>query len=180
MRARDRTGSVQRERDDDEAWRVTGSGTLRGRPAAVLRALWHWRDQEARAADRPPFHILQNQQLILAAAAFDAGEAPEFRHFSARRRREFLAAAQKAMDSPESEWPEIRRRARLRPTQEMDRRVAELRRRRDHAATQLQIEPAFIASRGAIEAIAADENRKEKLLVPWQKKLLGLEQPVSP
>ena len=83
--------------------------------------------------------------------------------------------AQKAMDSPEGEWPEIRRRARLRQTVEMDRRVAELRRRRDHAATQLQIEPAFIASRGALEAIAADESRKEKLLVPWQKKLLGLE-----
>jgi ribonuclease D len=172
--------SVQRQRDDDEVWRVTGAGTLRGRPAAILRALWHWRDREARAADRPPFHILQNQQLILAATAFDAGEPPEFRHFSARRRREFLLAAQTAMDSPESEWPEVRRRARLRPTPEMDRRVNELRRRRDHAATQLQLEPAFIASRGAIEAIAADESRKDKLLVPWQKKLLGLEDRVSP
>lgn len=166
--------SVQRQRDDDEVWRITGAGTLRGRPAAILRELWHWRDREARAADRPAFHILQNQQLILAAKAFDAGEAPDFRHFSTRRRREFLDAAKSAMDSPESEWPEIRRRARLRPTLEMDRRVRELRRRRDQAAAQLQIEPAFIASRGALEAIAADETRKEKLLVPWQCTLLGL------
>ena len=166
--------SVQRERDDDELWRIAGAGTLRGRPAAMLRALWHWRDREARVADRPPFHILQNQQLIAAAIAFDAGEVPEFRHFSPRRRREFLAAAEKAMHLPENEWPEFRRLARSRPTAEMEQQANELRRRRDHAAHQLEIEPSFIAPRAALEAIANDEARKEQILVPWQRNLLGL------
>ena len=167
--------SVQRERDEDEVWRISGAGTLRGRPAAILRALWHWRDREARAGDRPPFHILQNQQLIASAIAFDVGETPEFRHFSPRRRREFLAAAKEAMELPESEWPEKRRGVRLRPTAEMERRTTELRRKRDHAAAQLKIEPAFIAPRNALEAIARDESQKERLLVPWQRSLLGLD-----
>ena len=161
--------SVQRERDEDEVWRIAGAGALRGRPAAILRALWHWRDREARAADRPPFHILQNQQLIASAIAFDAGEVPDFRHFSPRRRREFLAAAKEAMQLPESEWPEKRRGIRSRPTAEMERRTNELRRQRDHVAAQLKIEPSFIAPRNALEAIARDESQKEQLLVPWQR-----------
>jgi ribonuclease D len=166
--------SVQRERDEDEVWRIAGAGTLRGQPAAILRALWHWRDREARVADRPPFHILQNQQLIAAATAFASGETPDFRHFSPRRRRDFMDAAHTALNLPESEWPVIRRGIRSRPTMEMDRRTRELRRRRDHAAAELRIEPSFIASRGALEAIAADEAQKDKLLVPWQKTLLRL------
>ena len=167
--------SVQRERDEDEMWRIAGGGALRGRPAAILRGLWHWRDREARTGDRPPFHILQNQQLIAAAIAFDAGENPDFRHFSPRRRREFLAAAKEAMQLAESEWPEKRRGVRLRPTAEMERRTAELRRKRDHVAAQLKIEASFIAPRNTLEAIARDESQKEKLLVPWQRNLLGLE-----
>lgn len=166
--------SVQRQRDDDEIWRIAGAGALRGRTAAIVRELWHWRDREARAADRPPFHILQNQEIIEAARAFDAGETPDFRHFSARRRREFLAAAAHGMELPESEWPQLRRRARARPTMEMQRRANELRRRRDHAAAELEIEPSFIASRAAVEALAADESRKDNLLLSWQRNLLGL------
>jgi len=166
--------SVQRQRDDEEVWRIAGAGALHGRPAAILRALWHWRDQEASRADRPPFHILQNQQMIAAAKAFDAGETPEFRHFSPRRRREFMAAAAKGMEMPASEWPQLRRYPRSRPTLEMQRRANELRRRRDHAAAELAIEPSFIASRAAVDAVAADESRKDKLLLSWQRKLIGL------
>src|SRR3954452_9168915 len=59
--------SVQRTRDDDEPWRISGSGKLGGRACAVLRELWHWRDKEAQAGDRPAFHVLQNHLLIRAA-----------------------------------------------------------------------------------------------------------------
>jgi hypothetical protein len=52
--------------------------------------------------------------------------------------------------------------------------VEELRKRRDQKAQELAIEAAFIASRSALEGIAADPSRTEKLLVPWQRELLGL------
>src|SRR2546423_12682950 len=45
--------SVQRERDDDEAWRITGAGKLTGLASAVLRELWKWRDKETPAPGRP-------------------------------------------------------------------------------------------------------------------------------
>src|SRR5205809_2837535 len=138
---------VQRVRDEDEVWRIPGSGSLRGREAAVLRALWQWREKEAEAADRPPFHILQNHELLNAAVAFGSRNVPDYRHFSSRRRQAFCQAAQCAMQLPESEWPVSRRRIGRRPGSETVHAMEELRRRRDQAARELNLEPAFIAPR---------------------------------
>ncbi|MEP6957006.1 MAG: ribonuclease D, partial [Chthoniobacterales bacterium] len=113
--------AVQRVRDDEETWRISGSGTLSPRAGAVLRALWRWRDGEAQAADRPSFHILQNHLLIKAAQNFEAGQAPDYRHFSPRRRRGFLEAAESALQLPEEELPRRIRRVGQRPTQEMEK-----------------------------------------------------------
>jgi ribonuclease D len=166
--------AVERVRDADEAWRIRGSGALRGRAAAVLRALWQWREKEAEAVDRPPFHILQNDELVRAAESFAAGSVPDYRYFSPRRRRAFCDAAQSALQLPEEEWPVSRRRLGIRPNAEVVRRSEELRGRRDRAARELELEPTFVAPRATLEAIAADEARAEKLLVPWQQESLGI------
>jgi len=165
--------AVERVRDEDEVWRVRGSASLRGRAAAVLRALWQWREKEAEAADRPPFHILQNHELLNAAVSFVSEKLPDYRHFSSRRRQAFRAAAQSALESRESEWPVSRRRSGTRPSAEMIARTEELRRRRDRAAMELDLEPSFIAPRSTLGVIAADQTRATTLLVPWQRELLA-------
>ena len=164
--------AVQRLRDEEEAWRISGSGTLSPRASAVLRALWRWRDREAQAADRPSFHILQNHLMVEAAKGFEAGQVPEFRHLSPRRRRGFMQAAKEAMQLPDEELPRRLRRAGTRPTQETERLAENLRRRRDVVAEQLGLDPSFIAPRATVESIAADEARSAVLLVPWQRELL--------
>ena len=166
--------AIERVRDEDDAWRIGGAGALHGRTAAVLRALWRWREREAQAADKPPFHILQNHLLIKAAEQFCAGKTPEFRHFSPRRQRTFRAAAQEALTLPEAEWPERKRRGGKRPTPAVERAAEALRKRRDAMADAHGIEPSFIAPRGALDAVAADESRSETLLAPWQRNLLQL------
>ena len=166
--------AVERVRDENELWRIRGSGSLRGLQAAVLRALWQWREQEAEVVDRPPFHILQNHELLNAAMAFASGNVPDYRHFSSRRRQAFRHAAQCAMQLPESEWPVSRRRVGRRPDPEAMRATEELRRRRDQAARELDLEPSFIAPRGTLEAIATNQARAASLLVPWQQELLGI------
>jgi ribonuclease D len=166
--------AVDRVRDADELWRIRGSAHLRGRAAAVLRELWLWREKEAKTADRPPFHILQNHELLDAATQLASGEMPDYRHFSTRRRRAFQEAAQRALELPESEWPILTRRFGKRPNPETIRRAEELRHRRDQAARELGLEPSFITSRSALLAIASDPTRAESLLVPWQRQLLGL------
>jgi ribonuclease D len=168
--------ATERERIHDEVWRIAGAGALDPRTGAVLRALWQWRETEAELADRPPFHILQNHGLLKAAESFISGQVPDYKHFSARRRQTFREAAKIALQSPQSEWPVMRRRLGSRPTEEMRRRADQLRERRDKAAAQLGLEPSFIASRGALEAIAADSARATALLVPWQRELIGMEE----
>ena len=166
--------AVERARDKDELWRIRGSGLLRGRAAAVLRALWQWREKEAEAADRPPFHILQNHELLNAAVNFASEKLPDYRHFSSRRRQAFREAAQNALQLSEEEWPVSLRRFGTRPSTGMIARTEELRRRRDRGARELDLEPAFIASRSTLEAIAADETCATTLLVPWQRELIGI------
>ena len=164
--------AIERVRDEEEAWRISGAGTLSPRAAALLRALWQWRDKEAQAADRPSFHILQNHLLLQAAKDFEAGKRPEFRHLTPRRRRGFYEAAEHALSLPESELPRRLRRHGVRPTQDMERAAENLRRRRDDVAEKLGLDPSFIAPRATVESIAADQTQSETLLVPWQRDLL--------
>jgi len=167
--------AVDRARDADETWRITGSGTLRGRAAAILRELWRWREREAEAADRPPFHILQNRELVNAAERFAEGDVADYRHFSPRRRQAFREAAERAIQMAEADWPVSRRRFGTRPSSEIMRRIEELKQRRDRKAAELRLEPAFVAPRTTLESIAADEQRAASLLVPWQRQLLCVE-----
>jgi ribonuclease D len=166
--------AVDRERDVDAAWRISGAGTLPGRASAVLRDLWNWREREAEAVDRPPFHILQNRALIESAEKFAAGGSPDYKHFSERRRRGFREAADRALSLPEKDWPVRPKRSGTRPTAEVIKRTEKLRQNRDHAAKELHLESSFIAPRATLEAIAADQSRADALLVPWQRELLGI------
>src|SRR5262245_27547709 len=77
--------AAERERAEDDLWRIGGAGALDPHSGAVLRALWSWREAEAEISDRPPFHILQNRELLKAAEIFTSGQVPEYKHFSARR-----------------------------------------------------------------------------------------------
>jgi len=166
--------AVARVRKQDEFWRIRGSGSLQGQPAAVLRALWQWREKEAEMVDRPPFHILQNEKLVDAAVGFASGSVPDYKHFSSRRRQAFREAARIALAAPESDWPVLPRRFGIRPSVETVRRTEELRRRRDKSAEEIGLEPSFIAPRHTLEAIATDQARAASLLVPWQRELLGV------
>lgn len=166
--------AVKRTRDPDEIWRIRGAGTLRGRAAGVLRALWQWREKEAEAADRPPFHILRNDELLHAAESFVSGKSPDYRHFSARRRKAFRDAAERALQLPEAEWPASPARSGTRPSAQMLRRSEQLRVRRDLAARELKLDPTLVAPRATIDAIAAEESRAKTLLLPWQRSTLGL------
>jgi len=164
--------AIDRDRDLEEAWRISGAGTLRGRAAAVLRELWNWREREAEAVDRPPFHILQNRELIHSAERFAHDEKPDYKHFSDRRRRAFREAAEKGLTLPEKDWPARPKRSGTRPSAEVIQRIEKLRQNRDRAAKELHIESSFIAPRATLEAVAADSSRADALLVPWQRELL--------
>jgi ribonuclease D len=111
--------SRESEKDPNERWRIKGSFQLTPRQLNCLQALFQWRDLEARGADRPPFHILGNQQLVDLAVraasdpegAFRAG--PKLpRNCKGRRLQALKKAVREAAERPESRWPECKRRER--------------------------------------------------------------------
>ncbi len=165
---------VVRERDPETEWRVRGSHGLGPRASAVLRALWHWREDEARTVDRPPFHVMSNADLVDAAQRFDRGEPVSPRALRAPRRARFSQAADAALALDRADWP--RRpagRARPRLTKPQERQVAALRQRRDRTAKELAIDADLIAPRAALERIAVSGQEGLDALLPWQRSLLG-------
>jgi len=166
---------TSRERDLDSLWRITGSGELRDQAAALLRALWHWRDQEARTVDRPSFHIARNDLLIEAARTWTTGQRFEIPHLHGSRRKRYLATVDEALALSSSEWPKLVRGSRQRVTPEQERRFAELKKIRDHAAARHAIEPSLIAPKVTLESLANDPEDAVPRLLPWQRELLGLD-----
>jgi len=171
--------AITRERDPDEAWRITGSKDLHGRASAILRALWHWRESEAQAVDRPTFHILHSEQLIDAAAKLDRDQEVEFSQLHGARRRRFFEAVEKARALPESEWPKIIRKPRPRPTRGEEERFRAFKTKRDAAATELKLDPSLIASKSVLESLAANAEETTARMLPWQREMLGLSEPVK-
>ncbi len=64
FRSRHPTALPPTENGANSCWRVAGSQELTQSQAAVLKALCQYRDQQARAANLPPFKILSNRALL--------------------------------------------------------------------------------------------------------------------
>jgi ribonuclease D len=169
-----RSAGVTRERDPDTLWRISGYADLSPRGSAILRALWHWRDEEAQSVDKPAFHILGNEQLLDFSNEFDKGQIPDTRHLRGLRRTRLLQAAEEALQLPEESWPKIIRKPRLRTTPQQDARFKELRKTRDAAGEDLALDPTLIASKATLEQLSRDEVHALEGLMLWQKQLLRL------
>jgi ribonuclease D len=166
--------AVDRERDPDEQWRISGSGALRGRAAAILRAIWHWRDQEAEARDKPTFHILQNSKMIETSLAIDAGREIYLSELRGSRGQRFDEAVRGALDLPESDWPQRILAPRHRWTEPQEKEFDRLKAIRDKVAAELRLDPSLLGSRVALETIARSPESAPQTLLPWQLGLLGL------
>lgn len=169
-----RVTEVIKERDENEVWRIAGSGKLRGRTAAVLRELWRWRDQEARNVDKPSFHVLHNHQLLQAAIDIDAGKAVKFHHLRGSRQQRYEAAVQRALTMPEAEWPVFVRPKGLRATRADEDRMQAIKDKRDVIATKLNLDPSLIAPKATIEGIVLRPQETLERLMPWQRELLEI------
>lgn len=178
--SRDRMVAASREtkeRDESTVWRITGSSALSPRAQAVLRILWFWRDAEARAWDRPPFHIIGNDEMLRTAKLVAEGGAFSTPRMNTRRRKSFEVVVNLALQIPEKEWPKTEKPQRRRTTREQQKRFEDLKKTRDRIAGDLGLESSIIAPRGALEAVAADPS--SPALMDWQRQLLGLEIPAS-
>lgn len=170
-----RRSAVDRERDPDREWRVKGWATLSRHGLSVLRELWHWREEEAQAVDRPPFHILHNERLVAIANA--ASHHKDYEHLipprmKPERRRRLLEAIHRGIQAGPLPRTTGLRKAWTRPTREFLQRLRHLEAVRDARARELGLAPSLIATRAAIEALAQDPAANIGVLLPWQRELM--------
>ncbi len=167
--------SVRTPVDTDRVWRVKGSNRLTRQALAVLREIWTWREEEAIAANRPPFFILQHEALVELAAAAAAGRPVDPlvpRRFPERRRANLAHAIQRGLEVPAAQRPEPIKQVFRRLSDTTKRRAAELQKRRDDRAKELGIDPTLIASRAVLLDLADNLPEQEKALMSWQRELL--------
>lgn len=162
--------------DHEFVWRVKGSHLLDRAALAVLRELWHWREREAIAANKPPFFILRHEDLVTiaeAAAARMATEPLVPRHLSDRRRAGLAEAVKAGLGLPPDQHPEIPRHRGRRASEAERRRFADITRRRDRQAEKLGLDPTLIASRAMILDLAQNWDTHAPRLMSWQRELLA-------
>jgi ribonuclease D len=163
-----------REKDPDRIWKIPGSSGLRGLSLAVLKALWHWRDEEAKNADRPSFHVLRNEELVELARSAGEARVRMPQSIQGSRRKRLNSALQQALALPESEWPHRVKFPRNKPTGEQEQRFERLKNRRDRVAEGLNLDPGVVAPRQALERISREPDGAGDALMRWQRRLLGL------
>lgn len=165
--------------DPDQVWRVKGCHRLSRHGMAVLRALWGWREDEARRTGRPPFFILGHEQMIaISAAAVDPtrGDAVSKAlpsRWSPGKTARCKAAINRGFEEPVDRWPDYPKRTSTRWSDAERVRFEKLQKRRDEIAAGLDIDPTLIASRSVLVQLATDWDQHASELMNWQRELLG-------
>ncbi|HWH78795.1 MAG TPA: HRDC domain-containing protein, partial [Candidatus Binatus sp.] len=175
-----------RVRNPDDTWRIKGAGRLTRRQLAYLRELWHWRDQLARSANRPPFMILGNQQILELIAWVDSHlgapleQGPKLpRNIRGHLLTTLAEAIKRASEMAEAQWPQLKKREHGEPlSAELAKRIDALRAECARIAKELAIAPSIVAPKAALEAIGrkhprtVDEIMESGPLLRWQAELV--------
>jgi len=157
----------------DDPWRIKGAGRLQPKGLAYLRALWHWRDDEAREWDRPCFMVCGNKQLISWVEELVNGKKPKLpKHFRTKRVKNFFKVVDDAAKLPESEYPQKPKGLRRKKDPEFDDKVDAYVAKRNALAEELEIDGSLIISRATIEALVMETTTPEESLMKWQRELL--------
>ena len=165
--------SIVKTPDLDQVWRIKGSYHLGPEALAVLREIWHWREKEAVASNKPPYFILQPDTMIGMSIAAVEGRGVETlipKRFSPRRQSTLVKAVQKGAHA--TDRPQVIRAAHYRQTAEEKRRYHELEKKRNKRAHDLGIDPTIIASRAELVQMARNGGHDSEGLMAWQSELL--------
>lgn len=171
--------AVQAKEEDKEGiWRIRGSHRLDGRGLAILRELWHWREQEAVFANRPPYFILSHEKLVELARIASQGPVMDGRlprRMGRQLEKRMMDALERGLQMKDQDLPPRRYRKsgfRPSPVAMESPAVTDLKTRRDKMAEELGIDPTLIASRAQLSALAGDWQNEAPRLMNWQRKLL--------
>ena len=170
-----------KENEDAEPWRkMKNLGNLDRRALAILRGLHAWRDGLAREADKPPFKIIGNDSILDISrekpeSRDDLGKIKTVSRYHADRfGREILRIVRDAMKIAEEDLPQKNEAKPWIRDKHLDARVNRMKTVRDRVAKELKIDPAMLAPRHVLVAIATSGSLDEAgAMREWQKKVVG-------
>lgn len=175
-----------RQASDEDAWRIKGGKHLHGRPGAVLRELWQWREELARDYDRPPFKVANGEFLLQYAlwvadnpqgTFHEAPERPAWLRGS--KLKGFETALERGLALEPREWPRPRVSSGPgRMSREEEALLKQLAEARDRVAQELSLDPGVLAPRDALRSLVRNHPRTEAQvreyspLMHWQTEAL--------
>lgn len=152
--------------NSEDYLRLKNTRDLSRRQLAVLREVYHWRETVAAERDVAPFRVVGNETLVTLAREMPrrAQALEEVRGLSSRlaerRGKEILAAIKRGRELPEDALPERRRRQRRPPPDPtFDVLVTRLKKLRDEAARELELDRGFLMPRQQLETLARERPR---------------------
>jgi len=167
---------------EENDWRIGKSERLRGAALGVLHAVWHWREDQARRLDTPPFKVCSNDLLLRIAHGAETGgsiEAILAEVQLGKRHERLIGSLAAAVKAGLARDPKTLPRRPGRDPNHQPLTQAELalldriKEDRDRIATKLAIEPTLIANRSQLSQIARAPRNVAEVLLPWQTGLLN-------
>lgn len=165
--------SSKRQQIKEDPWRIKGSGKLKPLALAYLRELWHWREREAEALDRPVFMVCNNKQLIEWVEDIAANKIPQLpKYFRSSRINRFIAAKNKVKYLKAEEMPQIIKISGREKNIEIEKRIDRVLKAKNQLAQDICIESGVICNRQTVENIMHGEAEAENVLMKWQYALM--------
>lgn len=178
------TGNIKKV-DPENLWRIKGSKQITRKQQNIVREIWHWREEQAKRMDLPPFKVMTNKLIIdLAVWAVEnphnsIENGPKLpRNFNGKRLFALEEAIEQAQGTANYDWPKPPERKRSKPCGKNCKEIVNsLKEHSLHLAEELGIEAYLLASRATIATIANNRPGSfEDLLacgmMSWQAKLL--------
>lgn len=173
-------------RDSEKIWRIKGWQALSRRELLFLKAIWHWRESQAKKADLPSFKVMGNSKIIELASwtcsnphkrLVDGPSLP--RHIRGARFRTLLKSIKEAKNTPKSQWPSHRIPSKGRALPPVtEKKLTKLKTQCAHLGKDLGLAPSIVAPKASLVSIVRerpqtiDELMSKSSLMRWQAELI--------
>jgi ribonuclease D len=169
----------EKEEVEEPFRRMKGLGGLDRRTLAIVQRLYDLRDALARKADRPPFKIFSNE-IILESARVKPSTPAELETVKplppsqrARFGRDIVRIVHEALALDEDALPQKSESRPWARDKTLESRVNKLKAARDKVVKELKIDPAVLAPRHVLTAVAEAGTLDVPAMREWQKRVVG-------
>ena len=169
----------EKEEVEEPFRRLKGLGGLDRRTLAVVQRLYDHRDALARKADRPPFKIYSNE-IILETARVKPAAPAELEKVKAlppsqraRFGRDIVRLVREALALDEEALPQKAEAKQWMRDKALETRINKLKAARDKVVKELKIDPAVLAPRHVLTAVAEAGTLDVPAMREWQKRVVG-------